>query len=154
MDVSAGATARFDNISTKEPSAVYAQALETQGAPVAVGCVDLPAPSVPPNGVVQIALPLYDVVPDPIGAFAVTSWFRFEPPLAAAAVVAAPWRDLSDCPLDPAELLLDCTIDALSPPTPGDPHDCKPNTAGEGLVGDARASSAATRSRGPGVAGR
>ena len=139
MDVPSGSTARFDNISTMDPSAVYAQALGTQGTPIAAGCVDLPGPSVPANGVVEIALPMYDVVPDPIGTFAVTSWLRFEQPLAAAAVVAAPWRDLSDCPLDPAELLLDCTIDALTPPTPGDPHDCKPSTApgGEGPLGDA-----------------
>ena len=156
MDVPAGSTARFDNISTTDPSAVYAQALGTQGTPVAAGCVDLPGPSVPANGVVQIALPMYDVVPDPIGTFAVTSWLRFEQPLAAAAVVAAPWRDLSDCPLDPAELLLDCTIDALTPPTPGDPHDCRPSTApgGEGPLGEALRARrgdeiAGTRCRGP-----
>ena len=136
LDVPSGGTAYFDNISTMEPSAVYAQALGTQGTPIAAGCVDVPGASVPANGIVEIALPMYDVVPDPIGTFGVTSWLDFEPPLAAAAVLAAPWRDLSDCPLDPAELLLDCTIDALSPPTPGDPHDCKPSTD-EGMVGNA-----------------
>jgi len=134
----AGAAARFEGVTTSEPSAVYAQALGPQRTPVAVGCVDVPEASVPANGVVQIAVPMHDVTPDPIGVFALTSSFDFEPPLAAAAVIAAPWRDLSDCPLDPAELLLDCTIDALSPPTPGDPHDCKPSTlrGGETALGD------------------
>jgi hypothetical protein len=131
------ATVRFDNVSTIDPSAVYAQALGPEGTPVAVGCVDVPGASVPANGVVEVALPMYDVAPDPIGTFGLTSTFDFEPPLAIAAVVAAPWRDISDCPLDPAELLLDCTIDALSPPTPGDPHDCKPGVGSEGPLGDA-----------------
>ena len=65
--------------------------------------------------------------------------FAFSPPLAAAAVVAAPWRDLADCPLDPAQLWLDCTIDALSPATADDPLDCVPASApgGEGALGDA-----------------
>src|SRR4029079_4370380 len=50
---------------------------------------------------------------------------------------AAPGRDLSDCPLDPAQLLLDCIIDALSPETAADPLDCRPNPApgGEGTLG-------------------
>jgi hypothetical protein len=43
-----------------------------------------------------------------------------------AVPIAAGYRQLSDCPLDPAELLLDCTIDALSPTTAQDPLDCVP----------------------------
>ena len=136
-ELAPGETTRLDNVSTIDPSAVYAQALGPEGTPVAVGCVDVPGPSVPANGVVEVALPMHDVVPDPIGSFALTSPFDFEPPLAAAALIATPWRNLSDCPLDPAERLLDCTIDALSPPTPGDAHDCKPSVGSEGPLGDA-----------------
>ena len=135
-DLAPGKTARFDNVSTRDPSAVYAQALGPEGTPVAVGCVDVPGASIPADGVVEVGLPMHDIVPNPIGTFALTTTFDFEPPLAAGAIIATPWRDLSDCPLDPAELLLDCTIDALSPPTPGDPHDCKPSIGGEGPLGD------------------
>jgi hypothetical protein len=134
-----GGTARFDSVSTTQPSAIFAEAQGDLGTPVAVGCVDLPGASVLPNGLVEVALPLYDAVPDPSSAFAVTSTFDFDPPLAAAAAIAAPWRDLSDCPLDPAQLLLDCTIDALSLATPGDPLDCRPSPipGAEGPLGDA-----------------
>jgi hypothetical protein len=87
-----------------------------------------------------VSLPLLDAVPIR-SALRVTSTIAFVPPLAAAALIAGPWRDLGDCPLDPAQLLLDCTIDALSPETAGDPLDCKPSAVagGEGALGDALA---------------
>ena len=93
------------------------------------------------GGSVEVALPLHDAVPSPVGRFAVTSPVAFVPPLAAAALIAGPWRDLGDCPLDPAQLLLDCTIDALSPETAGDPLDCKPSAvaAAKAPLGDALA---------------
>ena len=74
-----------------------------------------------------------------MGRFALTTPITFRPPPPAAAAIAGPWRDLSDCPLDPAQLLLDCMIDALSPETADDPLDCAPNLApgGEGPLGDA-----------------
>ncbi len=74
----------------------------------------------------------------PSASFAVTSTLTFAPPLAAAAVLAARWADLSDCPLDPAQLWLDCTVDALST-SASDPLDCVPAAAagGEGQLGDA-----------------
>ena len=145
----AGATARFDNISTKEPSAVYAQALGTQGTPVAVGCVDLPgAQRAAERRRRRSRCRCTTSCPIRSGRSRVTSWLlssrRSRPP------PSSPRRggDLSDCPLDPAELLLDCTIDALSPPTPGDPHDCKPSHGRRRAASGTRcASSAATRSR-------
>jgi hypothetical protein len=62
----------------------------------------------------------------------------FASPLAAAAAVAAPWRDLSNCPLDPAQLWIDCAVDALST-NASDPLDCVPATGpgAEGALGDA-----------------
>src|SRR5205823_9595059 len=106
---------------------------------VAAGCVDVPAGSLLPDGMVYVALPLDAVAPDPTGTFDVTSAFAFSPPLAAAAPLAAPWRDLADCPLDPAQLWLDCTIDALSGTSADDPLDCVPaaSPGGEGPLGDA-----------------
>jgi hypothetical protein len=134
-----GGTAGYDFISTSGSHAVVGVARDAENVPVAEGCVDLPGSSLLPGGVVEVQLLLRDVVPNPVGRFAINSTFTFAPPLAAAANIAGPWRDLGDCPLDPAQLFLDCTIDALSPPTLEDPLDCKPSAVagGEGVLGDA-----------------
>jgi hypothetical protein len=134
-----GGTWTFIDVATDQTSAVVGRALDRNGAPVAAGCVDLPGSALLADGTVQVALPLYDTGPDPVGTFSATSWLVFSPPLAAASAIAAPWRDLADCPLDPAQLWLDCTIDALSSATADDPLDCVPSDApgGEGPVGDA-----------------
>jgi hypothetical protein len=134
-----GTTTQFDIVSTAETNAVVAGARDGHGIAVAVGCADLLGSSLVPKGVVQLLLRLDDTAASPIGRFAVTSALTFTPPLAAAPAIAAAWSDLTDCPLDPAQLLLDCMIDALSPTTAADPLDCKPNLApgGEGPIGDA-----------------
>jgi hypothetical protein len=130
--------ARFDVVSTMVVSAAVGRAY-AGGALVASGCVDIPGSSVLADQTVEVRLPLTDWSPDPVGTYTVTSTLKFAPPLAAAAAVAAPWADLSDCPLDPAQLWLDCTVDALSPASSADPLDCVPSTApgGEGSLGDA-----------------
>jgi hypothetical protein len=134
-----GGVAIFRVINRSDVSAILGRAFDAHGAIVAAGCMDVSGYSLLPDNVVRVALRLDDAVPDPIGTFNITSWLSFSPPLTAASVVAAPWRDLADCPLDPAQLWLDCTIDALSPSSPADPLDCVPATApgGEGALGDA-----------------
>jgi hypothetical protein len=139
MAMAPGDTARFYYVTTTRPAAALGRANNEHGELIALGCIDLPEGTVLPDGVVAVPLPLRDAVPSPVGRFAVTSPMAFRPPLPAAAAIAVPWRDLSDCPLDPAQLLLDCIIDALSPETAADPLDCSPNLApgGEGPLGDA-----------------
>jgi hypothetical protein len=142
VTVAVGATALFDFVTTGAVSAAVGQALYAHGTEttvVAGGCVDVPGTSLLADGSVEVALPLTDAIPDPVGTFAVTSTLTFQPPLAAAAALAAPWADLSDCPLDPAQLWLDCTIDALSGSSAADPLDCVPQATpgGEGPLGDA-----------------
>ena len=139
MDKVAGETATFEYVTTTRPAAALGRANNEHGQLIALGCIDLPEGTVQPDGVVAVALPLRDAVPSPVGRFAVRSPITFRPPPPAAASIAGPWRDLSDCPLDPAQLLLDCIIDALSPETAADPLDCSPNLApgGEGPLGDA-----------------
>jgi hypothetical protein len=131
-------TASFGLVGTTVVSAAVARALSGD-ALVASGCVDIPGSSLLADEAVEVALPLTDWSPDPVGSYTVTSTLTFAPPLAAAATLAAPWADLSDCPLDPAQLWLDCTVDALSPATSADPLDCVPSTVpgGEGPLGDA-----------------
>jgi len=137
----AGGSCRFDKVSTTESSAVVGRALSARvnTVAIAVGCVDLPGPSLLADGVVEVALPLRDPVINPVGTYAVTTSLQFVPPLDASAAIARAWRDLGDCPLDPAQLTLDCIVDALSPASPSDPLDCKPSPSagGEGALGAA-----------------
>jgi hypothetical protein len=65
----------------------------------------------------------------------VTSQLTFAGVPVTAALAAAPWIDLQDCPLDPAQLWLDCTLDALSGAVDGDPIDCQPQPGAEGPLG-------------------
>ncbi len=132
-------TVSFPFVSTASTSAVFVQALGLGPTVVATGCVDVPGSAVLADATVEVPVPLVDAVPDPAGTFALTTTMTFAPPLSAAAALAAPWQSLSDCPLDPAQLWLDCTADALSPASPADPLDCVPSGAagGEGPVGDA-----------------
>jgi hypothetical protein len=130
---------RYDYLATNTGYAIIGRALDTHGGLRALGCVDLPGRSLVPGGSVQIALPLIDAGPDPVGRYVATSPLTIAPPLGAAAAIAATWSDLTDCPLDPAQLWLDCTIDALGTTDPGDPLDCVPSPipGGEGPLGDA-----------------
>ena len=110
-----GETALFQYVHTNVVNAAIAEV--STDRVIAKGCVDVPGSSVQPGGTVEVSLPLYDAVPDPLGSYSVTTDFLFSTPLAAAAALAAPWKDLSDCPLDPAQRWLDFTVNALSPAT-------------------------------------
>jgi hypothetical protein len=144
--------ARFDQVSSALGHAVLGRARDGTGATRAAGCVDLAGPTLVAGGVVQVALPLPDASPDPVGRYQVTSQLVFQPPLPAAAAAAAPWQDLQDCPLDPAQLWLDCTIDALDGPSAGDPLDCVPG-GGEGALADALAARRGAPGAGAATAG-
>jgi hypothetical protein len=135
----AGAVTRYEFVSTAVGHAILARAVDARGSLLALGCADLPGPALVAGGAVQIALPLADVGPDPAGRFSVTTTLAVAPPLAAAQGIAAVWRDLTDCPLDPAQRWLDCAIDAMGPSSDADPLDCVPSTApgGDGAMGDA-----------------
>jgi hypothetical protein len=134
-----GGEAVFDTVQIDQSSAIVAVAKGSHGDPVAAGCVDVPGPGVVGGDKVTVAVRLDDVVPDPIGTFALVTVAELAPPPAAAVALAATWRDLADCPLDPAQLWLDCTIDALSPVTASDPLDCvpSPGPGAETALGDA-----------------
>jgi hypothetical protein len=114
-----GQTAVFQYVYTNVMNAAIAQV--STDRVIAQGCIDIPGSSVQPGGTVQVSLPLYDAMPDPLGTYSVTTDLLFPTPLEAAAALAAPWTDLSDCPLDPAQRWLDVTVNALSPTTSADP---------------------------------
>jgi hypothetical protein len=137
----AAAVSRFQFVSTAVGHAIIGRAVDARGALVALGCVDLPGPTLVAGVTVQVALPLADAGPDPTGTFAATTSLAISPAPAAAGTIAAAWSDLTDCPLDPAQLWLDCTIDALDVSGDADPLDCVPSTkpGGDGPLGDALA---------------
>jgi hypothetical protein len=114
-----GDTALVDSVSTMEVSSAIAEVITDRV--VAKGCVDIPGSSIQAGGTVQVSVPLYDAIPDPLGTYSATTTMTFVPPLAAAAALAAPWADLSDCPLDPAQRWLDFTVNGLSSATSADP---------------------------------
>ncbi|HEY6477327.1 MAG TPA: hypothetical protein VI456_12150 [Polyangia bacterium] len=116
-----GDAALVDFVGTGAVSSAIAQVRSATSLVVAKGCVDIPGSSLQPGGTVEVSLPLYDAIPDPIGTYSVTTTLISAPPLAAAAALAGPWTDLSDCPLDPAQRWLDFTVNALSPATSADP---------------------------------
>jgi hypothetical protein len=147
----AGTVTRYEFVSTNVGHAILARAVDVRGSLLALGCTDLPGPALVAGGAVQIAVPMDDVGPDPVGRYAATTALPIAPPLAAAEGIAAIWRDLTDCPLDPAQRWLDCTVDALGPTSDADPLDCVPATTpgGDGALGDAVAALRGTFLTGP-----
>ena len=131
--------AQFDTVAIALNHAVVGRARDGRGVVQAQGCIDLPGTTLVAGDLVRVALPLAEASPSPVGAFDVTSQFSFANPPAASAAIAAPWLDLQDCPLDPAQLWLDCTIDALSGSSAEDPGDCQPVDGAEGELGAALA---------------
>jgi len=136
--VPAGTVAGYDFVATEVGHAVVGRARDKHNVIQALGCADLPGRALAAGRAVQFPLPLLDVGPDPTGIFAATSALAMTPPLAAATSLAATWSDLTDCPLDPAQLWLDCTLDALGPASDADPLDCVPaaTPGGDGALGD------------------
>ena len=114
--------------------AVLARARDAKGVVRAVGCLDVPREVLKSDQTVRVWLPLWDTLPLVAGTYSLvtnitipkgtakaTSWPR------AVADALAPWADLIDCHHDPAQLLLDCVIDAVDG---GDPLDCRAPTSG------------------------
>lgn len=129
--VAPGEVTRFDLVSGTQRHAVLARARDDTGRLVASGCLDLQGVVLPADATMRLWLPLADPAIAVAGSFAIESSFRLPDSTTVVRTVAAPWTDLSDCPLDPAQRWLDCTIDALG--DGGDPLDCDPG-ASEGTL--------------------
>jgi hypothetical protein len=128
-------TALFSTVNTGLQHHVVALGLDAAGVARAGGCVDLP------GSLLLVAVPLRLVVPMHLfrvsaqGTYDVVSRLPLGPAVKSAALVSEAWRELGLCPLDPARLWLDCTIDALAT-SATDPSDCRPGDD-EGLLGRA-----------------
>lgn len=87
----------------------------------AAGCAEVPA-SVLRNGhELQLTVLLEDLPLQLGGAYDLSSTVSLPEANRPLADALAPFSDLVDCPLDPAQLLLDCILDAVDG---GDPLDC------------------------------
>lgn len=84
-------------------------------------CVDLPTGLLAGGKPVTFVLVLDDLAPRVAGNYALDSEIVLKNPIVPLAPLLHPWVDLSDCELDPAQLLLDCVVDAVDD---GDPLDC------------------------------
>jgi hypothetical protein len=89
------------------------------------GCLDLPGETLLFQEVMRVLLPLRPLLPSATGEYRATSLLQIRPLPRGAVQVGDAWQELTECPLDPARLWLDCTVDALST-GPADPLDCRP----------------------------
>ena len=118
----------FTAITLGSARAVLTRAVTADGRARASGCVEVPGSVLKADRVLALAVQLHDLAPLiqgtykldtvvalPGGTSGAPSWPR---PLADA---LTPWRDLTDCKRDPAQILLDCVVDAMDT---ADPLDC------------------------------
>lgn len=131
--VTPGVSAHFDAVTTASVHAAYGVGLDDVGVVRFSGCVDVPGVTLLENVTVHLPLPLAAVRPQFYDLYRAVSQIQFVPPPAGATQVAATWGQLSGCPYDPAQLWLDCTIDAVGEPA-GAVSDCRPE-GGEGALG-------------------
>lgn len=119
-------------------TALLGRAYDAQGALRAVGCVDVTSSTVLPAANARLSLPLAPVSLVPATDYALVERFSLARHNIALRI-AAPWQDLTDCPLDPGQFWLDCAVDALGA-SPGATLDCIPPTLGQSSLADSIAS--------------
>jgi hypothetical protein len=94
--------------------------------PLATGCVEVPHGTLKPKLEVLVVVALRDLPFQLGGSYALQSELYLpQAPASGSRPLSdalRPWNDLSDCHEDPAQLLLDCVLDAIDP---GDPLDCQ-----------------------------
>jgi hypothetical protein len=135
-DVVAGASCIVPGVSSEGTHAVVGLGLDTGNVARVAGCLDLPGSLLLENQTLSATLLMDHVLPVPTGTYAVSSDIPFPPPIPGPiALIQSTWQEWSRCPMDPARLWLDCTIDALVTNGTNDPNDCVPVEGGEGSLG-------------------
>jgi hypothetical protein len=125
--------ALYSAVNTEANHAAAAVGLDASGTVRAVGCVDVPGSILVVESPVRVVLPLRLLELAPVGRYQATSHLSFRMPPPGGAQLADAWGALSLCPMDPARLWLDCTLDALHTDA-SDPSDCRP-AEDEGALG-------------------
>jgi hypothetical protein len=114
---------RLTDLDRGTPHAVLGRGQDGSGRIRWKGCVEIEGRLLGNAVAMRVLLPLAPHDPDPVGRFVLGTGYEPNPPPLAATQIAEAWSSLSSCPLDPAQLWLDCTIDAFSS---ADPDDCRP----------------------------
>ncbi len=125
--------ATFTSVALAGHHAVFGLGMSQDGILRASGCVEVPGTSLLPHSPVRVLLPLHQLRPSPIGEFRATTHLQVSAPLPPIQTITDAWKALSECPLDPGRLWLDCTVDAFRTDEATDPLDCRP-AADEGLT--------------------
>lgn len=135
-DVDLGAYLVFLGVAGQGSHAVAGLGLDASNVVRIAGCLDLAGSSLLEDQTIIATLLLDHLLPVPIGNYLVASDITLPSPAPpAVAAIQAAWQEWSRCPLDPARLWLDCTIDSLVTNNANDPNDCIPIAGGEGALG-------------------
>ena len=130
-----GQAVAFKAVPMNRDHAVLARAQDAKGVLRAVGCVDVPRAVLKSDQTVRVWLQLWDQLPRVAGTYSLVTGITIPKGGAKAAswprpVAEAlePWVDLANCHHDPAQLMLDCVIDAVDG---GDALDCRVPATGQ-----------------------
>jgi hypothetical protein len=125
----------FPGVAASGSHAVVGLGLDSNSLVQIDGCIDIPGTSLLESVTIRATLVMDRLFPVPQGTFQVKSDLKLAPPPAALASIQSAWRQWARCPLDPARLWIDCTLDALASNTTSDPLDCVPVPGAGGSLG-------------------
>lgn len=108
----------FQNLPSDSNYALRCTARNISDQLYASGCLSIPDRLLPPNLELAVSVNLVDEPLSFAGKYQLKSSVALPNSLRPLAAALAPWSDLTDCNNDPAQLLLDCIVDALSNPNP------------------------------------
>jgi hypothetical protein len=134
--VAANTAFAFSGVAAAGSHAVVGLGLDSNTFVQIGGCVDIPGASLLDSETIRATLFMDRLFPVPVGTYQVASDFSLVPPPAAQATIQSAWRQWVRCPIDPARLWLDCTLDALATDPASDPLDCVPVSGADGPLGD------------------
>jgi hypothetical protein len=134
--VAANGTWVFSGIAASGSHAVVGLGLDSNTFIQIGGCIDIPGSSLLASGTIRATLFMDRLFPVPLGTYQVKSDFSLVPTPRALATIQSAWGQWTRCPLDPARLWLDCTLDALATDAVTDPLDCVPVPGAEGSLGE------------------
>ena len=113
---------RFLGVAGSGSAAVVGLGLDSSNSVQIAGCVDIPGQSLFDSVTIRTTLYLDHLFPLPEGTFQVASDFQPSATMAPTlTAITSVWQQWARCPLDPARLWIDYTLDALTSDATSDP---------------------------------